>query len=626
MAPRVEALTLDLDCSRNNVPQNAMLETIYEYSAVPLRRLRITYWGEELGVLEELLTRLPNLTDFSVTFKSSSSATAVTMMLIRAGTTRQVVAAAGDGNTQISSQQQGGDGGGLKSLAVDLGLPQVRAITMANLSGLVEVWPALTSLELAGFSLKVNDPDQLQPTTTGVLPPPPPPPEQTAAAVAPTPPATVSLPQPTVPPSDFTDALEEPSFSRMRSLTLTGCPLEALSLRALDRLFPNLQELELNSCPGEWYRTLAGVRTSQIGQNSDLAHASDVPLVHLRKLNIWVKYQSARDKILGIVKHRPFLTCVGTDMLPDTRDGLLEMAAFCSGVEVSELVAAPDPPSFHPSVVVAPSGVSASGGTNSSIGTTDTSRVRNRIKRLAIQTYASPSHDIDVIERFYNAPAFRNLEYVYIQNRELSMKLFPFAKTLRELNLGGQESRLKEEEVVTLNSILHQLPVLEVLKLDRYVDETAVFKLFRGFGREADLSHSQGDNRQEQVHGQPVVKTMPHGEADGLSCLRKMRLLYEGVDNNYNKGLSLNGLKIAVLDRLMFLEKLTIRVATSANLPREEDVFLWQKKVMTGEAATGEVGEEGEGKEGTLSSSSSSLVTKCKVVFKFRSQAISVVL
>lgn len=463
------------------MPQNAMLETIYEYSAAPLRRLRITYWGEELGVLEELLTRLPNLTDFSVTFKSSSSATAVTMMLIRAGTTRQAVAAAGDRNTQGSSQQQGGGGGGLRSLVIDLGLPLVRAITMADLSGLVEVWPALTSLELIGFSLKANDPVHLQPTTTSVLPPPPfPPPGLIAAAAAAaaeaTTPTTVFQPLPTVPLSDSSLASEEPSFPRMKSLTLTGCPLEARGLRALDRLFPHLQELELNSCPGEWYRTLAGVRTSQIGPNADLAHTSDVPLVHLRKLNIWVKYQSARDKILGIVKHRPFLTCIGTDMLPDTRDGLLEMAAFCSGVEVSELVVAPDPPSFLPSAVVAdstvtvsaganegvaggsmsadagvdvgatsssnaPSVVSASGGADSNTATTDMSRVRNRIKRLAVQTYASPPHDMDVIERFYNAPAFRHLEYVYIQN--VSRVLFSLSAIEHDMSISCMKNHKK---------------------------------------------------------------------------------------------------------------------------------------------------------------------------------------
>ncbi|KAG9065495.1 hypothetical protein KI688_001783 [Linnemannia hyalina] len=645
LAPRVGALTLDLLCFRDK-PQNAMLKTVYEYSAVPLRRLRITYWGEELGVLEELLTRLPNLTDFSVTFKSSSNATAVAMMLTRVGKTRQAVAAVGNGNAHGSSLQQGG-GGGLQSLVIELDIPEVKAINMADLSELVEVWPALTSLKLACISLKVNDPAQLQPTTTGVLPPPPPPPPGlTAAAVAAATTTTASLPLPTIPPSDSTGTLEEPSFPRMESLALTGCPLEPLSLRALDRLFPNLQELELDSCPGGWYRTLAGIRTSQNEPNSDLTYTSDVPLVHLRKLSILFRHQSSRNKILGIVKHRPFLTCIKTDMLPDTRDELLEVAAFCSGVEVSELVAAPDPPSFLPTAVVADSTLTASAGMNegvdagvnvgatstssstapTDVGTSggadarttmkDMSRVRNRIKRLSIQTYASPPRAMDVIEKFYNAPAFRHLEYVYMQNWELSMKLFPFAKTLRELNLGGAESRLQDDELVTLNLILHQLPVLEDLKLQRCVDGAAMFKLFKGFGREP---LSQDESQQGQVHGRPAIKAISHGQADGLSYLRKMWLLYKELDNNDNRRLSLDGLKTAVLDRFMFLEKLKIQAWLEADLPPTEEVFLWQKKVLLAEAAMG--GEREEGK------ASSSLVTKCRVEFNSRSQTIvSVVL
>ncbi|KAF9147028.1 hypothetical protein BG015_011385 [Linnemannia schmuckeri] len=667
LAPRVDALTLDLFCFQDILSQNAMLETVYEHSAVPLRRLRITYWGEELGVLEELLTRLPNLTDLSVTFKSSSDATAFPMMLIRVGRARQGAAAAVERNTQGSSRQQDDTGGGLKSLAIELGVPKVMAMNISVLSELVQVWPALMSLELACISLQVNHPARPSLTTAGVATPPPPPPPPPPIG-GPVPPQTVAaatttalLPLPTAPPSHSADALEEPSFPRMKSLTLTGCPLESLSLRALDRLFPSLQELELCSCPGNWYRTLAGVRTSQIGTNSDVAHASDVPFIRLRRLNIWVKYQSARDKILGIVKDRPYLTCVGTDILPDSRDGILEVAAFCSGVEVNELVGASSS-SVLPLIVAAESSATASAdvstsagadvstsagagvsaessanaganasegdagvntsasacasintSTNASTATADMSKVRNRIKRLAIQTYASPPHNMDVIERFYNAPAFRHLEYVYMQNRKLSMTLFPFAKTLRELNLGGQESPLLKDEIMTLNSILHQLPVLEVLKLDRYVDGVALSKLFQGFGREPDFPFPQDVCKDEQASNTPVM-TKSHGEEGKLSCLRKLRLVYGGLGH---KRLSLDSLKSFVLNRFVYLEKLTVRSAREDELPRTEDIFQW-RKVLSGETSMGE-GEDG----GSLSSS----VTKCRVVFKLRSQTtVSVVL
>lgn len=449
-----------------------MLETLYEHSTVALHRLRITYWGEDLGVLEEILTRLPNLTELSVTFKSSSDAIAFPKVLIKVGKARQIaVTAVGD----VQPQHQGGGCGGLKTLAIELAIPKVKTIEMTVLSELVQVWPDLSSLELACISLKADSRALMHSTADNTPPPPPPPPPITG----PVPPQAVAsiatmaaittapLPLSTAPPSQPVDTLEDPSFPRMKTLTLTGCPLDSLSLRALNKLFPSLQELELISCPGDWYRTLAGIHTSQIGSHSNSDLDSNVPFLHLRKLNIWAKIQSARNKIVGIVKYRPYLTCIGTDMLPDSRDGLLEMAAFCSGVEVNDLVAAPGPPSALPSTLAAdPSatpnagaGVNASAGVNANegagtatnvevVGTiasevavvnasdiavvnagagpnaatcasapmADMSKIRNCIKRLAVQTYASPPHDMETIERFYNAPAFHHLEYVYMQN------------------------------------------------------------------------------------------------------------------------------------------------------------------------------------------------------------------
>jgi hypothetical protein len=448
LAPRVNTLTLDLLSFQEDKDQSIMLKTLYEHSAVALHRLRITYWGEDLGVLEEILTRLPNLTDLAVTFKSSSDASAFPKLLIKVGKARQTAAVTAAG--VIRSQHQGDGCGGLKTLAIELCVPEVKALEMTVLSELVQVWPDLTSLELAFISLKVNPPTFL-PSTANITPPPPPPPPplpiagsvppQTVTATAAAATVTASLPLPAIPPSQPVDILEEPSFPRMKTLTLTECPLSSLSLRALDSLFPSLQRLELSSCPGEWYRSLAGVRTSQIGLHSNLDLEPDVPFLHLRRLTIWDKVQSARDKILGIVKHRPHLTCIATDIFPDSRDGLLELAAFCSGVEVNDLVVAPGPPSVFPYAATAfPSTMaadptataSASVGvsdiaivnvgaeptvtTGASMPLVDMSKVKNQIKRLAIQTYASPPHDMETIERFYNAPAFRHLEYVYIQN------------------------------------------------------------------------------------------------------------------------------------------------------------------------------------------------------------------
>ena len=42
--------------------------------------------------------------------------------------------------------------------------------------------------------------------------------------------------------------------------------------------------------------------------------------------------------MLGIFKGRAHLTSIETDILPDAREGLSELAAYCSGVDESELV------------------------------------------------------------------------------------------------------------------------------------------------------------------------------------------------------------------------------------------------------------------------------------------------
>jgi hypothetical protein len=190
------------------------------------------------------------------------------------------------------------------------------------------------------------------------------------------------------------------------------------------------------------------------------------------------------------------------------------------------------------------------------------------------------------------------------------MKLFPFAKTLRELNIGGPDGRLQGNELTMLNSILHQLRVLEVFKLDRHIDRPALSKLFQGFGPEPESNLPQDKSR--------VADTKSHGvQKDGsISCLRKVRLLCMKSDNGR---LFLRDLETDVLDRLMFLEKLTVKSWLEEHLPMKEDIVWWQENVLPREAAVVEGGDGGEG-EGSLSSSS--FVTRCKIVFKARSQKI----
>ncbi|KAF9906584.1 hypothetical protein EC991_000460 [Linnemannia zychae] len=598
IAPRAEAMVLDLHSSQEDRGQNAMLEALYKHSAVTLRRLRVSYWGAEPHVLEEVITKLPNLEELSVSFKSSAHAVVLPKMLIRVAKARQ---AAARSIVQESSQQGRvkNDGCGLRVLAIELVVPESKELNMSVLGELLKVCPALVSLTLTSFSLDTSPTDQPLPETTAPLPPPlpsrtnpaPPIPPMLTPVVTGASSGAVLLAlqhqgaQSTVQPSDLA---EELSLPRMRSLQLIKCPLLPTTLWALDKLFPRLQELQLTSCPGGWYREMAGVRTSQI---TPLAHDSqhdsdqppDVPFIHLRSLRIWVKEQTGRDKILGLFKHRPGLISLQTDILPDSRDGLLEVAAYCSGVAVDDLVPTATATSdTAPTVPTVAPGASVSVSASASAGTTDMSKVRNRIKRLALQTYSSPAHDFDVIKRFYNAPAFRELEYVYMQNRELSMALFPFAKTLRELNLGGPGDVMRNLELTELNYILHQLPVLRVLKIDRDVNGGDLPKLFRGFGPGQDSSFLDGETSSSSTNSSDVQGHIP------LPPQPSTTTAGEGQPQPL----------AAVLDQFEGLEKVTIRVGTGDNLPKNKDILRWREMVL-------------EDKKGFA-------VTGCKMVFKVR--------
>ncbi|KAG0278447.1 hypothetical protein BGZ95_003979 [Linnemannia exigua] len=664
LSPRVEGMALDLHSFRYDRDQNAMLETLYRHSAVALRRLQVFFWGAEQDVLQEVITALPNLEELNVSLRSSAHAAVLPEMLTRIGKARQA-ATQGQGKVIVheSFQHEGvrtDVGRGLRMLTIELKVPKSKNMNMSVLSELLKAWPALTSLKLTSFAFEVGSPAQPSPATTAPPPPPPPPPVttpappilpsvplylQTAAAATGTSSGAALLQQQhqggQPAPSDRStsdEAQEEPSFPRLRSLKLTNCTLSPTSLRTLDQLFPRLKELKLTSCPGDWYRELAGERTSQITPLVTTSHHNDseqpdVPFVHLQSLKVWIKEQSARNKILGLFKHRPNLTCVETDVLPDLRDGLLEAAAFSSGVAVGDLVVADATVAPGPSPVVAAAGASASANANVGAGTTDMSKVRNRIKRLAIQTYASPPHEMNLIERFYNAPAFRELEYVYMQNRELSMALFPYAKTLRELNLGGPDSVMREHELTMLNSILHRMPVLEILEIDRYVDGVGLLNLFEGFGPGSDHFSQQGGSSstdatttnssvqslilpppplpptattgEDQLQPQLHIQRTPRQER-GLSYLHTLRLRYKRPEGLATP-LDLKVFRTAVLERFEYLEEATIRVGLTEDLPKKKDILKWRDEFSK---------EKG-----------GSAVTRCKVAFKLREQMmISVVI
>ena len=177
------------------------------------------------------------------------------------------------------------------------------------------------------------------------------------------------------------------------------------------------------------------------------------------------------------------------------------------------------------------------------------------------------------------------------------MTLFPFARTLLELNLGGEDGLLGPLEITTLTSILRQLPVLEILKLERYVDGVGLFKLFQGLGQAPPGCGSQ------QSH---VGYYGASGMQEGLSGLRKLRLFYQGTRSDSQSGVkfpsavSLKDIKTQVLDRFRFLEKLTVRVSSKWDMPGTDETVEWQERIVS----------EGQ------------TVTKCRIAFKMRSSPV----
>ncbi|KAF9982486.1 hypothetical protein BGZ75_006117 [Mortierella antarctica] len=301
-------------------------------------------------------------------------------------------------------------------------------------------------------------------------------------------------------------------------------------LGALDQLFPNLNELEISGCSGTWHLAIAGNHqsTASTAATAVLAEGittSKVLFPELRRLVLWLEQVPLGSSLWRLVEGRPHLSILETDILSGNRDELFRFARYCSD---REMEAVPTSPHTVESMIAlnmdvqssAEPGTALDAQSNGSVlGVLDsstTSRPRNRLKRLAVQTYVYPPLTTQEFEHFYGALAFRELEYVFLQTRELSMSMFPYAKTLISLHLGGAKEDIPANEFVKLKHILRQLPRLEILKIDRFLDS---FEIFEGLGREP-LSLSQDTDGGDIGTGQSSPSHVAwYGEAPFLTLL-----------------------------------------------------------------------------------------------------------
>jgi hypothetical protein len=166
------------------------------------------------------------------------------------------------------------------------------------------------------------------------------------------------------------------------------------------------------------------------------------------------------------------------------------------------------------------------------------------------------------------------------------MSLFPFAKTLRSLHIGGEEQSFDHHRANELNEILRQLPALEVLHIERYLDG---YEVFSGLGRQpVSSTHSQ-----QKHQGSPYqvnwlnegpflheLEFFVHRPKANQNAIRGKDGPYLPVSKICDGTMiNLGELEQQIVDRFMFLEKLRVRVHAQILLPREDKLERWKKKV-----------------------------------------------
>ncbi|KAI1296101.1 hypothetical protein EDD11_007539 [Mortierella claussenii] len=334
-------------------------------------------------------------------------------------------------------------------------------------------------------------------------------------------------------------------------------------------MFPNLHALKLQGCKGAWMNELTWYPNDAdplFSPSFTAANTANVLFKELRSLTLWIEFQSSRARLVNLVRGRPHLTSLETDVLPITREDLLELSLYCSQViprnssDLGQL-------SVFQSMAIE----------TKRKASVPPVALNNKFKRLAVQTYASPVMSTEALNLFYTAPCFLQLEHVYIQTRDLSMDLFPFAKTLCSLNLGGMDAPLQISERLELNQILRQLPALQILKIER---NTESYDIFKGLGRDPGplTAQKQQSSSADWSGERPLLRELklfvcPFKIVDMTAPFAKGD---DGVALGSPMEVDLHRLQRRVLDRFRFLEQVHLKAHKSLALPEVEQVRAWE--------------------------------------------------
>ncbi|KAG0054015.1 hypothetical protein BGZ83_012091 [Gryganskiella cystojenkinii] len=432
----IRSLAMDLDGFQSDPRQKQFLQAIFDNftsqrvsSWSGLERLHITYWGGEeqnvfekfetiytegekphrLQVLEEVLVALCTVKELSVAFTATGClARWFFRLLIRMCSQQpriQNLSETGCGFNQGSPLSQ------LRSLGIEsrVGSSSKESAVWSDFLDTLRLLPSLNDVRFTNVSF-------IQPTTVA---------------------------EPRRLGTGTFDGLTGP-FTAMRSLKLADITLSIERLQEFHLLFPSLQELQIVSCTGPFQSALIrrNVEVLPAVPSSSMTTATsaseDAALFpELRKLRIVNKYPGGIGRLVDLVKGRPHLYDLETDISPFSRGDIDDLAEHCSVASINAGQSTP----------------------------------RNRFKRLVIQTDMTTE-----LVQFYGALCFRELESVFFQARQLSERMFPFASTLRSLHLGGATELMRKDEELMLNDILVQLVSLEVFTLDRYLSNYTTFQ------------------------------------------------------------------------------------------------------------------------------------------------------
>lgn len=358
LGPHIRSLHLVIVGQCQN--QRTMLEAIYQHCSENVRSLTIEYWSDDAGTLEDILVHLPHVQELSITVMASMNVTKVPEAVI---------------NTRRAIHQNSKDGDNitpLLSLKISFRVKHGDSLDWPLFKELLAYCPRLKTLDFAGISFlgfrqnymggfmgidnndNDNDDDDMDIVAT--------------------------LEQLNLMGLQYEEHSEQSGQSGtmvlcpcMKTLILSQCDLTERWLHRMDKLFPDLQTLELDACSGHWISSLT----------SPPAQDKSVMFARLESLTVFLEFQSSREDLTGFVRGRPHLTTLRTDVRSEQKEGILEFARYCSD-----------------------SIPSASSNSNA---------IRHKLKRLAIQTYWPTAYEPLELEQFYGAQCFRELEYVFVQ-------------------------------------------------------------------------------------------------------------------------------------------------------------------------------------------------------------------